>query len=123
MTRLFGVLALAAGIVAAAPAPQAAQAARMKTESASGTVSAVTPTSLTVKGKNAADQWTFTIDKETSVTARGATHKSLALKAENKASLLTEFVKVGDTVAVSYHDMGTMKHAATINVTQQVLPK
>jgi hypothetical protein len=81
----------------------------------------VTPASLTVKGKNAADQWTFTIDKETSVTARGATHKSLALKAENKASLLTDFVKVGDTVTVSYHDMGTMKHAATINVTQQTL--
>ena len=28
---------------------------------------------------------------------------------------------LGDTVTVSYHDMGTTKHAATINVTQQML--
>jgi hypothetical protein len=119
MRRLFGVLALAAGIGAAAVVPQAAQADKMKAMNASGTVSAVTPASMTVKGKNAADQWTFMIDKDTTVTARGATHKSLALKAESKASVLTEFVKVGDTVTVSYHDMGTTKHAATINVTTQ----
>jgi hypothetical protein len=48
-------------------------------------------------------------------------HKSLALKADGKSSVLTEFVKVGDRVTVSYHDMGTMKHAATINVTQAAL--
>jgi hypothetical protein len=120
MRHLFGVLALALAVVAAAPAPQAAQADKMKTMNATGTVSAVTPASLTVKGKNATDQWTFTIDKDTTVTARGATHKSLALQAESKASVLTEFVKVGDSVTVSYHDMGSTKHAATINVTTQV---
>ena len=60
---------------------------------------------------------TFDIDKDTVVTAKGATHKSLALKVDGKASVLTEFVKVGDTVSVGYHDMAGAKHAATINVT------
>jgi hypothetical protein len=31
--------------------------------------------------------------------------------------VLTGFVKVGDRVSVSYHHMGTMKHASNINVT------
>jgi len=31
-------------------------------------------------------------------------------------SELTDFVKTGDTVTIAYHDMGNMKHAATINV-------
>jgi len=70
---------------------------------------------MTVKGKT--DTWTFTIDKDTTVTAKGATHKSLELKAEGKAQKLTEFVKVGDTVTVGYHDQGAKKHAATIRVT------
>jgi hypothetical protein len=101
--------------VAAVPAMATAGQAEGKTMNAQGTVSAVAPDSLTVKGKT--DTWTFTIDKSTSVTAKGATHKSLALKADGKATVLTDFVKTGDTVTVAYHDMGSMKHAATINVT------
>jgi hypothetical protein len=81
-----------------------------------GTVSAVSMDTLTVKGGKS-ETWTFTIDKTTSVIAKGATHKSLELKAEGKAQKLTEFVKVGDQVTVSYHDMGATKHAATIRVT------
>jgi hypothetical protein len=119
MTRFIGVLtaatvALALSGVANAQAP--------KTMNATGTVSAVSPASITVKGKTAAESWTFVIDKDTSVTAKGATHKSLALKAENKATTLVDFVKAGDTVAVSYHEMGTMKHAASINVTVAAAP-
>jgi len=48
--------------------------------------------------------------------AKGATHKSLAMKADGKSTMLTDFVKTGDTVTIAYHDMGNMKHAATINV-------
>jgi plastocyanin len=114
MRRLVGVLAVALAIVAV-PALAGAGQGAMKTMNAQGTVSAVAPDSLTVKGKT--DTWTFTIDKSTSVTAKGATHKSLALKADGKATVLTDFVKMGDTVTVAYHDMGATKHAATINVT------
>jgi hypothetical protein len=114
MTRLIGFLVVAIAIVAVPAVAGAGQGAD-KTMNATGTVSAVSPDSLTVKGK--ADTWTFMIDKATSVTAKGATHKSLALKADGKATVLTDFVKTGDTVMVAYHDMGAMKHAATINVT------
>jgi len=86
-----------------------------KAQSAQGAVTAVAPDSITVKAKSG--DMTFTIDKTTTVTAKGATHKSLALKADGKSTVLTDFVKVGDQVTVSYHDMGTSKHAATIRVT------
>ncbi len=87
-----------------------------KTIDAMGTVSAVATDSLTVKGKAA--EWTFTIDKETSVVAKGATTKSLELKAEGKSTKLTDFVKVNDEVTVSYYDQGAKKLAATIRVTK-----
>ena len=43
------------------------------------------------------------------------------LKKEGKASKLTEFVKVGDSVTVSYHDLGATKHASVIRVTASVV--
>ena len=113
--RLLGTLVAVAVMVAAVPAVSRAGQA-MKTMNTSGTVSAVTPAQITVKAKDATTA-TYDIDKDTVVTAKGASHKSLALKVDGKASVLTEFVKVGDTVSVGYHDMGGSKHAATINVT------
>ena len=118
MRRLVGVLAVALAI-AAAPSFVSAQAA--KTMNTRGTVSAVSPESLSVK--SGAETLTFMIDKDTSVTAKGATHKSLALKADGKSTVLTDFVKTGDTVTVDYHDMGSMKHASRINVTTAAAPK
>jgi hypothetical protein len=119
MKRLIGVLAMA---VAVAALPSFAQAQGMgKTMNAQGTVEKVSPESVTVKGKT--ESWTFMIDKDTQVTAKGATHKSLALKSDGKSTVLTDFVKMGDTVSVAYHDMGSMKHAARINVTTAAAPK
>jgi len=122
MTRLIGSLAVAFALVALTVAVRAEQGAAAKTQpkslNAMGTVTAVAMDSLTVKGKT--DSWTFTVDKDTSVNAKGATHKSLELKKEGKASKLTEFVKVGDAVTVSYHDLGATKHASLIRVTASV---
>ena len=131
MKRVFGVFVASLAIIAlpaiafagqatAAPAKPAPQTkpAPSKTLTASGTVEKVATDSLTVKGKT--ESWTFTIDKDTSVTAKGATHKTLELKAEGKGTKLTDFVKNGDQVTVSYHDMGTMKHAAVVRVTASV---
>jgi hypothetical protein len=123
MTRLIGSLAVALALVALPMAVRAEQGAapsqaKPKTLNAVGTVSAVTMDSLTVKNKT--DSWTFTIDKDTAVNAKGATHKTLELKKEGKASKLTEFVKVGDAVTVSYHDLGATKHASLIRVTASV---
>jgi hypothetical protein len=108
--------------IAAMPSFASAQGASAKTMNATGTVSAVALDSLTVKG-GGADTWTFMIDKDTSVTAKGATHKTLALKQDGKSPVLTDFVHMGDKVTVRYHDMGSMKHAAQINVTSPAAPK
>ena len=81
---------------------------------AAGKVSAVTADSITVKGKDG--EWTFGIDKATTVVAKGASHKMAAMKADKKPSMVTDYVSVGDDVSVRYHDMGSSKHAATVTV-------
>ena len=100
-------------LLAAAPA-FAQDKAASKTLSASGKVSAVTADSVTVKGKDA--EWTFAVDKATTVVAKGGSHKMAAMKEDKKPAVITEFVTVGDDVAVKYHDMGATKHAATVTV-------
>ena len=118
LSVFLGVLLLAAPSFA-----QAAKAAKMdkmdkpaasKTLSTAGKVSAVTADSVTVKGKDG--EWTFAVDKATSVTAKGGSHKMAAMKADKKPTVITEFVSVGDDVSVKYHDMGATKHAASISV-------
>jgi hypothetical protein len=108
-----GALLLAAPVLAqvkpvakpSAAKPAAAKPAAAKSMTAAGKVTAVVADSLTVKGKDA--EWTFTVDKATTVVAKGASHKP---------AVITEFVKVGDSVLVKYHDMGATKHAATVTV-------
>jgi hypothetical protein len=110
-------LLIAAVLVATPALAQSAKPAGASSEkvlSASGTVSAVSADSVTVKGKTA--EWTFTVDKATVVTAKGGTHKMDAMKADKKPTAITEFVSVGDDVSVKYHDGGTTKHAANVTV-------
>ena len=121
MTRFIGNLILAFAFVAfpvVAQADQASGTTKAKTIDVAGTVTAVTPDSLTIKGKT--ESTTFSIDKDTQVIVKGATHKTLELKAEGKNPKLTDFVKVADYVTVNYHDQGAKKHAATIRVTASV---
>ena len=113
LTLSLGVLLLAAPVFAQAKAGEKAAAAP-KAQSASGKVTAVTADSLTVQGKDAS--WTFSVDKGTTVLAKGASHKMASLNADKKPSVITEYVSVGDSVGVSFHDMGATKHAATVRV-------
>jgi hypothetical protein len=130
MRRLCGVAVTALALVAipvmayaqgaAATTKKAAttttqKAAAPKALKAMGTISALASDSVTVKGKT--ESWTFTVDKDTVVVAKGASHKMAALKADGKPSMVTDFVKVNDNVTVTYHDMGATKHAAEIRVT------
>jgi hypothetical protein len=68
---------------------------------ASGTVKAVATDSVTVTD-SAAKDWTFAVDKETMVRAKGASHKMDQLKADGKPSVITEFVSAKQVVTVSY---------------------
>ena len=120
MNRIAGALVVAMALVVApavdlrewngGPASQPTA----KTMTAVGVVTAVATDSLTVKGKEG--EVKLAIDKDTEVTAKGASHKSLELKAEGKSTKLTDFVKVGDAVTVSYKD-GATKLATNIRVT------
>jgi len=88
-----------------------------RTEMATGTVEAVTATSLSIAGSSgggATFKQTFTIDQQTKVVGRGA--GTAASKGKVTAP---DLVGVGDRVSVSYHKMGDTLHAAEIRVTQQ----
>jgi hypothetical protein len=74
-----------------------------KAMSVSGSVTAVSADSLTVHPKAGADV-TVSVDAKTNVQAMGASHKTAAAKADNKPTPITDFVHVGDSVAVKYAD-------------------
>ena len=103
---LAAAFALAAAPVFAQGAKSAdkpAKPAAAKAMSVSGSVSAVSADSLTVHPKEGADV-TVSIDAKTNVQATGASHKTAAAKADNKATPITDFVHVGDNVTVKYAD-------------------
>lgn len=127
MRRLLGVVGAmmlvalplyAAGQATPADKPAAAQKAAPagKAMTTTGEVTAVAADSLTIKGKT--EEMTFTVDSKTKVIGTGASHKTEAMKGENKPTAITDFVKVGDNVNVTYHDMGATKHAASVRVRQ-----
>ena len=119
MNRMASALVVAMALVIApavtfANGTTAPQNTTAKSMTVVGSVTAVATDSLTVKGKEG--EVKLAIDKATVVNAKGASHKSLELKAEGKSTKLTDFVKVGDTVSASYKD-GATKLATTIRVT------
>lgn len=113
MKRLL-LVALGAVLMSAPAFAQAKADKAEKTLNASGSVSAVSSSSLTVKGKTA--EWTFAVDKSTHVSVAGATKKTAAAKDSKEPLEITQYVKVGDSVTVKYHDMGATKHAADVMV-------
>ena len=110
MTLSLGVLLLAAPLFA----HEKGAAPKSKSLWAAGTVTAVSPGSLTVKGKGG--EWTFAVDRSTTVSANGAGRKMAAMQADKKPAVLTAFVKTGDDVNVRYHDMGATRRAAMVSV-------
>ncbi len=89
-----------------------------KMATATGSVTAVTMDSLTVKGKSA--EWTFAVDKSTHVSVAGASRKTSALKDSKAPAAITEYVKVGDAVTVKYTDGGAKKVAANVVVRSSI---
>jgi ABC-type Fe3+-hydroxamate transport system substrate-binding protein len=112
MQRLLLSFGMAIVMVAGA-APARAQA----TKSVSGTITAVTPTSVTVKAANG--DMVFAVDQKTTVVAPGGSTKTDAAKAEGKAGpVVTAVLKAGQNVDVQYHEQGM--HAAQIRVVSSV---
>jgi hypothetical protein len=68
----------------------------------SGTVKAVAADSFTVV--DAGKDWVFAVDKDTTVLAKGASHKMAAMTREGKPPVLAEFLKEKASVTVKYEE-------------------
>jgi hypothetical protein len=123
MKRLLACLAAAAVLATGSAFAQAATGQEseskstkpMKTMTAAGTVKSVAMDSLVVTDKSGKD-WTFTVDKDTKVIARGGSHMEAEKKAAGEPVMITDAVKEGAKVSVKYHDMDGKMHAASVRV-------
>src|SRR5579864_9159874 len=109
--RVAVVLALAALSAMTAVAQKAPEA-----KSARGTVTAVTDDSLTVNVHD--HSMTFTVDRATQVKATAGDRRTAANQKGGLAPRLSDAFKVGQSVEVSYHDMGSMLHAASVRAVE-----
>ena len=85
--------------------------------SATGVVTAVTGTSVTVKLKTG--ESTFTINEKTKVIGTGMGTKAQEMKQAGEKPSITTFVATGDTVAVRYTEAGGAKTASEVRVTMK----
>ena len=104
-------LALTLAVVSWPASQVSAQSTKAKT--ARGTVTAMAADSVTVKV--AGTDMTFTVDGKTNVVAPGGGTKERAAQQTGAGGpKLADVIKVGQPVAVSYHDVGGKMHAASI---------
>ena len=117
MRRLLILGSLVAIALAGIPSVGVSAAAK----DASGIVTDVSSTSLTIESTSRGTKTskTFTIDATTDVVARGATR---ATKGQGRASI-TSMVAKGDHVSVAYDETGGTMHAARVQVTQKAPKK
>lgn len=91
----------------------ASQAAAQETKSARGTVTAIGGDLITVKA--AERELKFTVDAKTVLTASGAGTAERKAEATGKpGTRLTDFVKTGDAVEVTYQETGSTMRATRI---------
>jgi hypothetical protein len=116
MKRLL-MIALAVVALCAGQAVGLDAQAKAKTMNASGTVKAVTGSSLTIAAAGGKDL-TFTVDNTTKFVGKG-----LSTKAKAGPLTATDAVGMGDRVRVTYHDMGGTLHAANVSITAKATVK
>ena len=97
---------LVAGSALANPKPE--------TKQVTGEVKSIAADSIviTVDDKD----WTFIIDKDTSVVANGASHTSRKAEDSKEPTMITDFVKVEETVVIDYLDKGGKLTAVKVRV-------
>jgi hypothetical protein len=118
-----GMHAAAVRTIAAPPPPPAAPEAKSsaadapkppKAQVATGVVSSVSGNSLTVKGKSG--DTTFAIDSKTTVSGKGLGTATRKMSEGGGKPTLSDFVHDGDTVNVTYHEMGGTKSASLVRI-------
>ena len=85
--------------------------------SASGTVTAVSETSLTIKARGA--EQTFVIGEKTRVEGPGFGTQTRELRAKGEKPTLTKFIRSGDIVRVRYQEMGGKLQAEEVRLVQR----
>ena len=83
-------------------------------DSVTGRVTALTGNSLTIKGS--AGESSFTLDKDTRIIGRGAGTATRSAQAAGKEPGISDLVKVGEEVVVSYRTSGTTRIANNIRI-------
>jgi len=86
-----------------------------ETKEATGTVKSVMAASVVVTDAAGKD-WTFEVGKDTTVVAKGASHKMDALKADGKPATIGEFVKEKENVIVKYSEKDGKTMAKEIRI-------
>jgi hypothetical protein len=104
------VLALSLGIASAQTTE--------KVVTSTGSVTAISENSITIKSKSG--ESTMTIDSKTEFIGKGLGTKDAKMKDEKKAPRATDFVQIGDEVSVSYRE--TSKLATRVRVTNPAKP-
>jgi len=108
-------------IAAVPPAPAAtagpAAPAAAKAQTATGVVSALSGSSLTIKGK--AGDVTFTVDNKTTVSGTGIGTAARKMTAAGAKPTITDLVHEGDSVSVTYHDVDGAKHASVVRIVRK----
>jgi Domain of unknown function (DUF5666) len=109
MKSLSIAIALAAAVLVAAPASSFAQ----ETKTARGTVSVVADDSLTIKMPG--NPLKFAVDAKTTVeVVGGSTRTRQAQQAGQPGPKLTEVLKVGQPVTVTYTEANGVMHASSV---------
>jgi type 1 fimbria pilin len=101
-----GVLFLMTVFVASSVNLQAAD------KTVTGTVSAVAPDSITIKGKEA--EVKLTVDAKTKVVGTGMGTKTEKMKEEKKSTQITDLLKTGDQVSAKYDEASN--HASEVRL-------
>jgi hypothetical protein len=114
MSRVVGAVAIALALAVAFPTWTSAQ-----DKTATGTISSVSASSLVVKV--AGQDMTFAVDAKTTVETRGAgTADRKAEAAGTAGPKITDLLKAGQNVEVTYMAMGSMNHATKVRTVASV---
>ena len=89
------------------------------TKTVSGTVSAVTPDSITIK-PDKGDELKFSVDAKTTVVGKGLGTKNAQMKEEKVSPKLVDFLAVGDMVTAKYDDAS--KRASEVKLVRAAKP-
>jgi hypothetical protein len=110
-----GMHAASIRVLPSVPPPPPPQSARSM--DASGVVTAVSNTSVTIKGSGG--ESTFSVNEKTTVIGTGVGTKGAAMKKAGEKPHVTDFVHNGDSVSVRYKEEGGTKLASQVRITRK----